>query len=225
MLDHVKLGLTYLQDKCDQVLITHVGVPLFTAQTVQALLDGEGDVRVPAYGGQGGHPLLLRASVFPQVLSYEGPDGLRGATRSLARTLVPVEDAGVVTNVRRDQVDEGLLKNHDLARLHPDFDVRLMRERVFYDSATHQLLRLTEETGSLLDACRHMGVSYTKGRAIIARLERQLGQTVLQSRQGGRDGGGSQVTEAGRQLMERYDAFRREAETYLTELFYSYFPD
>ena len=38
MFDSVKIGLTYLQDKCSRVLFTPVDVPLFTAQTVRALL-------------------------------------------------------------------------------------------------------------------------------------------------------------------------------------------
>jgi molybdate transport repressor ModE-like protein len=76
-----------------------------------------------------------------------------------------------------------------------------------------------------MEACQRMGISYSKGRSVIAQLENQLGETVLQSRQGGRCGGGSQVTAAGRELMERYDGFCREAGAYLTELFHDYFPD
>ncbi len=38
MFDSVKIGLAYLQEKCDRVLFTPVDIPLFTSRTVMALL-------------------------------------------------------------------------------------------------------------------------------------------------------------------------------------------
>ena len=36
MFDSVKIGLSYIQDKCDRVLFTPEDIPLFTAETVRA---------------------------------------------------------------------------------------------------------------------------------------------------------------------------------------------
>ena len=41
MFDSVKIGLSYLLDKCDKVLFTPVDVPLFTAKTVKTILDSD----------------------------------------------------------------------------------------------------------------------------------------------------------------------------------------
>lgn len=228
MLSGVQTGLAYLQGKCSEVLIAHTDVPLFSASTVRRLLTSSGDVRVPCCQGRGGHPLLLQEQCFPAILAYHGPGGLAGAIRSagLQRQMVEVEDEGVLANIQRPEEDyRPLVDRHDLTALRPAFRFQLVKEQVFYGPGAHQLLHLTEETGSLLEACRRMGISYSKGRKIIANLEQQLGATVLASSRGGRTGGASVVTEPGRRLMRRYDDFCREAADCLEDLFYKYFPE
>ena len=226
MLESVKTGLRYLQNKCDAVLIAHTDVPLFSVETVRMLTASEGGVCVPTYQGHGGHPMALRAEYIPSILSYEGDNGLAGAVRALdvARLEIPVEDEGVVANLRQGGDHQHLVDSHDLATLRPAFRFQLMREQAFFGPGTYQLLRLTEETGSLLEACRHMGISYSKGRSVISRVEQQMGYPILERRRGGKSGGASVVTAEGLQLMERYQAFCREAEASLGALFQKYFP-
>lgn len=225
MLDGVKAGLAFLRGKCTAVLISHTDAPLFTPETVRALLAAEGPVCVPVCRGRPGHPIRLEADQIPSILEYEGEGGLAGAIRAAgtARTLVEVADEGVLANLRRGEPCEHLAARHAQAELRPAFRFQLMRDQPFYGPGAHQLLQLTEETGSLLDACRHMGISYSKGRKIIANLERQLGGPVLESTRGGKAGGASTVTEAGRTLMGNYTAFCREAEACLEELFHKHF--
>lgn len=225
MLDCVKTGLAYLTGKCTSVFITPVDVPLFTAATVHRLLEAEGGVRVPVFQGRGGHPMLLRAEHFPAVMAYQGGGGLAGAVRAagLTRREVAVEDEGVLTNVQRDASYVRLVAQHDLSELRPVFTFRLAREQVFYGPGAHQLLQLTDETGSLLDACRHMGISYSKGRKMIAALENNLGCPVLVTQQGGKNGGRSLLTGEARRLMARYDIFCAEAREQLGGLFKKHF--
>ena len=47
MFDSVKIGLRYLQHKCDRVLFTPVDIPLFTAATVRALLESAAELACP----------------------------------------------------------------------------------------------------------------------------------------------------------------------------------
>lgn len=110
-----------------------------------------------------------------------------------------------------------------LRELHPDIKVRIAREKPFYGPGAHQLLELTQETGSLREACRNMGISYSKGRKIVSLMEEQLESPVVESRQGGRAGGYSVLTEQGQELMQNYAAFCREAKQHLSELFSKYF--
>ena len=225
MLDSVKAGLAFLQGKCGAVLIAHTDVPLFSAETVGGLLKAEGEVCVPVCRGQAGHPIRLAAERIPQILAYRGPGGLAGAIRASGaeRTVLEVEDGGVLANTRDRDSCERLLSHRQEEGVRPAFRFLLTREQPFYGPGPHQLLQLVEETGSLLEACRCMGISYSKGRRMIANLERHMGCPVLQRTRGGREGGASTVTGAGRKLIDSYDAFCREARDDLTELFPNYF--
>lgn len=110
-----------------------------------------------------------------------------------------------------------------LPELNASFQIRISRERGFYGPGVHCLLLMTEEFGSLASACQHMGLSYTKGRKIISTMEEQLGTPVLITKQGGKAGGYSHLTDAAKEMMERYSAFRDEADAVLQELFQKHF--
>ena len=112
---------------------------------------------------------------------------------------------------------------HSPGELYPTIKIRVVREKPFYGPGAHQLLQLTQETGSLLEACRHMGISYSKGRKIISVMEQQLGCPVIISQQGGRSGGHSTVTDEGKELMRNYSEFDKEARRYIDKLFLKYF--
>jgi len=225
MFDNVKVGLAYLSDKCAAAMITHVGVPLFSVETVHALISAEGAVRTPSHHGKAGHPMLLSSENFSAILSYSGDGGLAGAVKTLGlqRKFIEVTDEGVLTNLHDGESYEHLLPGHSLMKLHPDIRIRVAREKPFYGPGSHLLLRLTDETGSLREACRHMGISYTKGRALILRIEQQLGYPVIESRQGGKAGGNSVVTEQGKELIQNYTKFLEEVKDCINELFSRYF--
>lgn len=101
--------------------------------------------------------------------------------------------------------------------------IRIVGDKPFYGPGAHQLLVLTSETGSLREACRRMGMSYSKGRGIIHLMEQQLGCPVILSRQGGKGGGYSTVTEEGADIGRRYVAYCAEAKQALDELFAKHF--
>jgi len=225
MLDNVKAGLDYLKDKCEAVMVTHSGVALFSVDTLRALMSAEGPVNVPSYHGRPGHPLLLRAEVFQAVLSYGGEGGLAGAVKAagVARNLVEVDDEGILSHAQEEQGNAQLIGGHSLRESHPEFRLRIAREKPFYGPGAHQLMQLTGETASLREACRRMGISYGKGRAIISTIEQQLGRPVMESRQGGKTGGHSVLTEDGKKLMQDYAAFYAEAKGCLHELFQKHF--
>jgi molybdate transport repressor ModE-like protein len=227
MLDSIKTGLVYLQNKCTGVMITHTDIPLFSVETVRALMAADGEIRIPSHNGNIGHPMFLRAECFPAILSYCGSGGLAGAveTSDFQRRLVDVEDEGVLTNVhyKKKKAYEHLVAGHNLMQLTPDIRIRLVREKPFYGPGAHQLLQLTEEMKSVREACRRMGISYSKGRGIIAIIEQQLGYPVIKSQQGGKTGGHSTVNQKGRELISSYAGFCAEARQYIQGLFDKYF--
>lgn len=227
MLDSIRAGLSYLRARCARVLIAPVDVPVFSVDTVQRLLAADAPVCIPSCHGRGGHPIALRADCFDAVLAYRGGGGLRGAITAsgLARCFVETEDVGVLPDGALGAAYESLLPGHDVARLRASCTLSVGREKTFYDPTAHLLLHLTEELGSLSAACQHMGLSYSKGRKMVAVMEEQLGFAVLETRQGGKDGGSSRLTDGARSLMRRYSALEEEMEAALAAVFARYFSD
>ena len=226
MLDNIKTGLRYLSDKCESAVITHVSVPLFSVGTVRALMSAKGQVCIPAYEGKAGHPILLRSEHFQVALSYSGGGGLAGAINAsgLQQNFIAVDDEGVLANIRDGATYEHLLTKHNLRELHPDVRIRLTKEKPFYGPGTHLLLQLTQDTGSLREACRHMGISYGKGRKLVEHVEQQLGYTIIESQQGGSKGGKSVVTAEAKKLMQNYAGFLEESKQCVNDIFLKYFP-
>ena len=227
MLDSVKTGLAYLQDKCTAAMITHTDVPMFSVDTLYALMAAQGQICIPSYHGSQGHPILLQAAVFQSVLSYTGEGGLAGAIRAsdLQRSLIEVEDEGILSHVDNESSYSHLLAGHSLRHSYPDVRIRIRREKSFYSPEAHQLMQVIDETGSVREACRRIGISYGKGRMILALMEQQLGYLVIESQQGGSKGGSSVLTDRGRSFMEKYAAFCLAANQSTQELFSRYFDD
>lgn len=225
MLDSVKQGLLYLQDKCTEALIAYVDAPMFSIATVQTLLKSNESVCIPSCQGRCGHPILLRSDCFENVISYHGPGGLKGAidTSGIRKQIVDVDDEGILSDVQSGSSYETLLPGCDLSKIRASFQVRISKEKGFYGPGVHYLLQLIEELGSLSKACQQMGMSYTKGRKMIAKMEEQLGAPVLETQQGGKTGGFSHLTKEAKQMMHSYCAFHEEAEAALQEIFRKHF--
>ena len=225
MFDSVCIGLRYLKDKCDRVLFTPVDIPLFTAATVRALLETDAPLACPAVDGETGHPTLIAASLFGRILSDSGSDGLRGALErcGAGMTLLPVEDRGILHDADTPEDYKALLKFHNEQLVRPVLSVSLAREKVFFDSRAAMLLQLIDETQSVRSACQRMQVSYSSGWNVIRTLESQLSRTLIRRSQGGKGGGKSSLTEDGKLLLERYEAFSEALRDQAGVLFDDYF--
>ena len=94
-----------------------------------------------------------------------------------------------------------------------------------FGPGTFDLLVLVDETGSLHQAAKLMGMSYNKAWRAMRQAEDHLGLKLMTRRTGGSDGGGSVLTEDGHRLMERFRAFLDEADADLARLYQKYFGD
>lgn len=231
MLDSLVLGLARLEGS-RRVLVSPADIPLVEPETVEALLAAEGEVVRPLFQGRPGHPVVLSRSVFPALRAYSGEDGLRGAIENLGISVtdVPVEDRG--TALDGDTRDEyiALLKYRRQQTQRPqqlqlDLQIGLQAETSFLGPRCAQFLELIQTTGSMLSACQCMHMSYSKGWSMINEVERQLGYQVLIRSQGGSSGGGSSLTERGKDLLRAYREMQRDIEAYSQAAFAKYFPD
>jgi molybdate transport system regulatory protein len=74
------------------------------------------------------------------------------------------------------------------------------------------LMELIAGTGSISEAARRMGMSYKRAWGLVQALNEGFGATLVETARGGKEQGAS-LTEAGREVLERYrgmqDATRR----------------
>lgn len=84
-----------------------------------------------------------------------------------------------------------------------DFDPYLRVGDVTVGARDVALLRAVGREGSLNGAASALGRSYSRAHARLSDLEDALG-TLVERRRGGADGGGSELTPAARELLERF---------------------
>ena len=78
----------------------------------------------------------------------------------------------------------------------------------FFGEGPARLLHGIEKTGSLRAAAMSMEMAYTKALKLIRNAEAAMGVPLISRSTGGKDGGGSCLTEDGKELLRRYEAYR-----------------
>lgn len=77
---------------------------------------------------------------------------------------------------------------------------------------TAQLLDAIEETGSLSEAARLLGISYAHAWRKIREIENNFGEKVVRRKRGGKMGGSSALTAEGKTLLEEYKRLKKAIE-------------
>ena len=75
-----------------------------------------------------------------------------------------------------------------------------------------ELLERIDRRGSIAAAGREMGMSYKRAWELVGTLNAMFREPVIESTRGGPGGGGAVLTAAGREVLDLYRAFEREAE-------------
>ena len=222
------MGLHYIETLCDRVLVLPAKFPMFLPDTVEKMLETEGQIVCPVFGGRRGHPVMLSSQVLENLMAYRGDRGLRGAIRHLEQTgtlvkELPVEDEGIILAVETDEdcEDEHIAKQK--IDIHPQVQLNLERDEGFFGPSMAQFLSLIAHTGSMQTACRQMHMSYTKGWKLLKAAQEQLGFPLLVTRSGGADGGFSQLTDEAQDFLGRYLQMERELREEGNRLFQKYF--
>ena len=225
MFDSVKIGLSYLLNKCDRVLFTPVDVPLFTAKTVKTILDSGAPLAVPMCEGRQGHPILIANHLIPEILEDSGEMGLKGAMDRCSVPLlrIDVEDPGTIHDADTPEDFSLLLEYHNSQLVRPVVSVSLAKEKPFFDSKIAMLLMLVDETKSVRAAGQRMQLSYSSCWNMIRTLESQLNYTLIERSQGGAGGSQSRLSDRGRELLEHYRAYEKCLKEQASALYDRYF--
>ena len=98
-------------------------------------------------------------------------------------------------------------------------------EEKFFGEGPARLMRGVETTGSLRAAAISMGMAYTKALKLIQNAENALAMPLISRSAGGKDGGGSCLTEAGKEWLQRYEKYRDACKEANSKLYLEFFPE
>jgi molybdate transport system regulatory protein len=85
-----------------------------------------------------------------------------------------------------------------------------------------KLLTTIKQTGNVRDACKNMGMSYSKGWKLLRGLEHWLGVPVTIRYQGGKGGGLAYLSEQGESFLEEYLALNQKCQEAVQRIFDQY---
>ena len=82
-----------------------------------------------------------------------------------------------------------------------------------------ELMELIRETGSIRQAAQRMDMSYRRGWLLTDELNRMFRETVIETKHGGKSGGGAGLTTFGETLLKRFrDMEKRTAKALKADL-------
>lgn len=113
MLRSVQLGLEKLGE-CDGFFLLPGDMPAVGGGVFAALMeafDGESRVIYPTCRGKKGHPPLIRASLIPEILAYNGEGGLRAILQKNSPTYVEHPDTGTAIDLDTPEDYRAFLHN------------------------------------------------------------------------------------------------------------------
>jgi len=82
-------------------------------------------------------------------------------------------------------------------------------EGYVFGQGAFDLLKRVQEVGTISGAAREMKMSYRHAWGVLKKIEKRIGEPLLKTRRGGvLGGGGAELTQVGRGLMETYLHFK-----------------
>lgn len=227
MIDSAKLGISFLQEKCDQILLCPCDIPFFTAKTVRSLMETSGDYIQPTYDNEPGHPIIISSSAAKLVMDYKKTGGIQQAlsANGIEPSPVAVDDIGILKKADASTADSEWAKVHTQSLIRPVINISYAKEKIFFDSKIALLFTLIHELGSVSKACAAMQISYTAGWNMIRQIETQIDVQLIKRTKGGSSGSRSELTSEGLELLDSFYQFQNEIEKASTELFLQNLPN
>jgi len=227
------IGLNYIKDKTDRVFFLPADVPLFSKQSLFSMIGymdcTDCDILMPSNEGKFGHPILIKNKIIPELLSYRGDEGLKGAIDSFTgkKEVIELKDIGMTIDADKPE-DSQLLKKYvkDCVLSHPikcSANISLSRKEQFFDDTVAELLKLISQNNSLSEACENLGISYSNGWKMLKIAENHMTFPLVESQVGGVGGGSSRLTEEAEEFLKAYWGFKEEFNQFVKLKFEKYF--
>lgn len=206
MLCCIKLGIREALEDCQRVFVTPLSIPPVISGDVERIMGMDGEIIQPVRCGIGGHPVMLSRNAAEELLCYEGKEGLRGWLRQQGERVIRVN-----------------MEESPPLHFREKIQVKLAGQEAFFGPGPRQLLLAIQTRGSVAGACQAIGISYSKGRGIIRRMEQELGFELVERRQGGTGGGSAGLTVKGEIFLEIFARYERTVQDYARGIFEDYF--
>lgn len=216
----LKLGLEYMRDKCERVFLLDADRPLLQPETLEALLNVNTELAIPSFKGRQGMPLLLSAKAVAKLCTQVKPDY---ALSRLERSVVPVDDEGIVLSAVESESRKEAFIEHDKKISRFVLDLAISRDKPIVDAKLINLLSFVEETQSVREACSRMQISYSTAWNMLNSAEEDIGYSLIERNKGGASGAGSMLTEKGGRLLKAYCDFNRRLSAEAKSLYADYF--
>ncbi|MEW6546576.1 MAG: LysR family transcriptional regulator [Bacillota bacterium] len=91
--------------------------------------------------------------------------------------------------------------------------------RLVFGEGACQLLAGIKQQGSISRAAEDLHMSYRMAWGVIRKLETRLGHSLVSSRVGGEEGGGTVLTPAGEDLLARFQELQRRVDEFAQAAF------
>lgn len=82
-----------------------------------------------------------------------------------------------------------------------------------------QILKAIEKHGSLVAATKALGLTYRRTWGDLKAIEEEFGFPLLEKSRGGTDGGKTELTPEGKNLVNAFDAFHTKVDVMMDEAF------
>ena len=100
-------------------------------------------------------------------------------------------------------------KSTPVLALQPRLRVRVADE-IALGPGKVELLELVQQTGSIMEASKRMGMSYMRAWTLIRTMEACFKQRLVQTQRGGKQGGSADLTETGRKVTAIYHGMEED---------------
>lgn len=218
-------ALLYAADKQCNIAIAPVEYPLFKTASIRKIMEKTGSVRVPFYEQSYGYPFLIDSTILSKLCRKEKFQSWMPfwADNGICITPVPVEDEGIICNIKDMEHCKGILEQHDKQMMHPYVRLDIDYPTRIFDPRLKMLLLLIRDTMSVKTACQRISLSIGKAWEIINTLEEALGYEIVNRRQGGKRGGSTSLTPEGEDYLKKYCLLEQRIQDFANEEFHKIF--
>lgn len=211
MFASIQLGLKEVDGLCERTLIVNGDSPSFSNETIVAISRAEGALTFPMHEGKPGHPFCINMDQLEKILSYDGHGGIQGMMKKglIKAELVSVNDPGIHMDAKDEKALEEVIRyQKETIKSKPiraEVTIGIARDDIFFDEDLAALLREVDSSHSMNNACKELGMAYSRAWKMIKKAEEMLGCDLVTKQVGGSGGGGSVLTEEGARYLTKYE--------------------